>query len=81
VGEDLSIGELATLISDVVGYRGKIAFDVSKPDGTPRKLMDVRRLNSLGWSPKVSLRNGLLLTYEDFCRNEGVGRGAVRTGT
>ena len=81
VGDDLSIGDLANLIADVVGYQEKIAFDVTKPDGTPRKLMDVRRLNSLGWSPKVSLRDGLLLTYKDFCENETRRRSTVQTST
>lgn len=71
VGEDISIRELAELIADVVGYRGRIGFDPSKPDGTPRKLMDVKRLHSLGWHSKVSLRNGLVLTYRDFCENVG----------
>jgi len=65
-GEDISIADLAKVIKDVVGYRGEITFDPTKPDGTPRKLMDSSRLNSLGWSPKVSLRQGLALAYEDF---------------
>jgi GDP-L-fucose synthase len=65
-GEDLSIRDLAETISETVGYRGRIAFDTSKPDGTPRKLMDVGRMKSLGWRPKIQLRNGLSLAYEDF---------------
>jgi GDP-L-fucose synthase len=65
-GEDLSIRDLATTISDVVGYRGRISFDTSKPDGTPRKLMDVGRLHSLGWRAKIGLRDGLALAYADF---------------
>jgi GDP-L-fucose synthase len=65
-GEDLSIRDLATVISDIVGYQGRISFDTSKPDGTPRKLMDVARLHSLGWRAKIGLREGLALAYADF---------------
>jgi len=63
VGEDVSIGELAGLIADVVGYRGQISYDTSKPDGTPRKLLDVSRLFSLGWRPETALREGVGQTY------------------
>ena len=63
VGEDLSIGELAQLIADVVGYDGDLRFDTSKPDGTPRKLLDVSKLNRLGWRAEVGLREGLEQTY------------------
>jgi len=65
-GEDLTIAELARLIGRVVGYRGEIGFDPAKPDGTPRKLMDVGRLKSLGWQPRVGLEEGLALAYRDF---------------
>jgi GDP-L-fucose synthase len=65
-GEDLSIRDLATTISDILGYQGRISFDTSKPDGTPRKLMDVGRLHSLGWRAKIGLRDGLALAYADF---------------
>jgi len=65
-GEDLTIAELARLIGRVVGYRGEIGFDPDKPDGTPRKLMDVGRLKSLGWQPRVGLEEGLALAYRDF---------------
>lgn len=65
-GEDLPIRELATLIGEVVGYQGRIAFDTTKPDGTPRKLMDVGRLHSLGWRARIGLREGLALAYTDF---------------
>ena len=65
-GEDLSICDLATMIRDIVGYQGRISFDTSKPDGTPRKLMDVGRLHSLGWRAKIGLREGLALAYADF---------------
>jgi len=67
-GEDVSIRELAAMIADVVGFQGTIAFDPSKPDGTPRKLLDVSRLTRLGWKPSVSLRNGLELAYGAFRR-------------
>lgn len=65
-GEDIAIGELARTIADVVGYRGKIAFDASKPDGTPRKLLDVSRLRALGWAPAVELSEGIRRTYAWF---------------
>ncbi len=65
-GEDLSIRDLAMTIGKVIGYEGNIAFDTTKPDGTPRKLMDVGRLQSLGWRPQVALRDGLALAYADF---------------
>jgi GDP-L-fucose synthase len=65
-GEEVSILELAQLISEVVGYKGKITFDASKPDGTPRKLMDSTRLHTLGFRHKVSLKEGIELTYKDF---------------
>jgi GDP-L-fucose synthase len=63
VGEDLSILELAQLVADMVGYRGTIKTDASKPDGTPRKLLDVSRLHSLGWHARTSLREGVATTY------------------
>lgn len=65
-GEDLTIRELAETIADVVGYSGKLAFDATKPDGTMRKLMDVTRINALGWTLKVSLREGISLSYQDM---------------
>jgi GDP-L-fucose synthase len=65
-GEDLSIAELAALIGKVVGYGGEIAFDTSKPDGTPRKLMNVSRLQALGWLPRIGLEQGLAQAYTDF---------------
>ncbi len=71
VGNDVSIGELAILVKQVVGYTGEIIFDTSKPDGTPRKLMDVSRLNKLGWSAPTSLQAGLNKAYTDFLNNLG----------
>ena len=65
-GDDISIAELAETIAAIVDYRGQIVFDHSKPDGTPRKLVDVSRLLRIGWKPKVSLEEGLARTYADF---------------
>jgi GDP-L-fucose synthase len=67
-GEDLTIKELAELVADIIGFKGRIAFDKSKPDGTPRKLMDVSRINNLGWKYKTSLREGIEKTYEWFLK-------------
>lgn len=69
VGEDVSIRELAEIIKDVIGYDGELVFDSSKPDGTPRKLMDVSKLTNLGWKAKTSLKDGIKLAYEDFLKN------------
>ena len=66
VGEDVTIAELASLIADVVGYEGELEWDSSKPDGTPRKLLDVQRMNSLGWEPAIGLREGIASTYEEY---------------
>ena len=68
-GSDVSIAEAAKTIAKVVGYTGAITFDTSKPDGTPRKLMDSTRLNQLGWQAHVELVEGLELAYEDFLKN------------
>jgi len=68
-GEDLTIAELAGLICEVVGFSGALAFDPSKPDGAPRKLMDVGRLRAMGWSPRIGLREGLAATYRWFLDN------------
>jgi GDP-L-fucose synthase len=70
-GEDLSIGDLASLIKDVVGFTGDIVYDTSKPDGTPRKLLDVTRLKSLGWTASIPLRDGIESTYKAFCERSG----------
>ena len=70
VGEDLTIRELAEIIREVVGYTGEIVFDPSKPDGTPRKLLDVSRLHALGWKAKIPLREGLEQTYRWYVEHE-----------
>ena len=68
-GEDLPIIELASLIADVIGYRGQILTDTTRPDGTPRKLLDVSRLKAMGWQPAISLKDGIRDTYEWYERN------------
>ena len=65
-GKDVTIAEFAQLVADVVGFKGKIVYDHSKPDGTPRKLVDVSRLSAMGWKAKVSLPEGLAKTYAAF---------------
>lgn len=65
-GKDISLTELATLVADVVGYRGEIRWDSSKPDGTPRKLLDITKITSFGWAPKISLRRGLESAYISY---------------
>ena len=74
-GDDCMINELAQAIASVVGYRGKIEYDASKPDGTPRKLMDISRLENLGWESKTDLQEGLATTYAWVLRNEQCFRG------
>ena len=68
-GEDISIRELAELICDVVGFDGELAWDTTKPDGTPRRLLDVTKLRALGWKPAIPLRDGIARTYEWFRAN------------
>lgn len=68
-GEDLSILELAELVARIVGYDGQIRFDSSRPNGTPRKLLDVSRIQSLGWRARISLEEGIASTYEWYCAN------------
>ncbi|MGA2992321.1 MAG: hypothetical protein ABSD88_17770 [Candidatus Korobacteraceae bacterium] len=65
-GEDMEMGELARLIAEIVGFSGKLVFDSSKPDGSPRKLLDISLLNSLGWKPMIPLRRGVESVYEEF---------------
>jgi GDP-L-fucose synthase len=67
-GQEVSIAELAELIAQTVGYQGQLLFDSSKPDGTPRKLMDSTRLRRMGWKPRVPLRDGLQLAYQDYLK-------------
>lgn len=69
-GQDISIAGLASVIAQVVGYQGSISFDTTKPDGTPRKLMDVSRLAAMGWQASISLEQGVQLTYQWFLKNE-----------
>nr|WP_297731525.1 GDP-L-fucose synthase [uncultured Maricaulis sp.] len=69
-GEDLPIGELAYLVMDVVGFKGELTKDTSKPDGTPRKLMSADKIRGLGWQPSISLRDGLADAYDWFLANE-----------
>lgn len=70
-GEDVSIQELAEIVRDTVGFGGELVFDSSKPDGAPRKLLDVSRLTALGWSPRVPMRDGIAMTYQWFLENIG----------
>jgi GDP-L-fucose synthase len=65
-GEDLSIRELAETVMQVIGLTGEIVFDATKPDGTPRKLLDTSRINQLGWHPRTPLGEGIRLSYQDF---------------
>jgi GDP-L-fucose synthase len=65
-GEDQTIADLARLVASIVGFRGTLEFDASKPDGTPRKLLDIGRLKQLGWFPRISLEEGIAAAYEDF---------------
>jgi GDP-L-fucose synthase len=64
MGKDITIRALAELVSEIVGYDGEIVFDTTKPDGTPQKLLDISRMDALGWQAKTSLRDGLEGTYE-----------------
>lgn len=68
-GTDVSIGELAEMLKEIVGYRGEIRFDTAKPDGTPRKLLDVSRLKAMGWEARIGLRQGLTQTYAWYVEN------------
>jgi len=66
VGRDISIGELAAMVAEAVGYTGELVFDTTKPDGTPQKLLDVSRLTHLGWQAKISLREGIARTVAEY---------------
>jgi GDP-L-fucose synthase len=69
IGDDLSISELAAMVARIVGYRGELRFDPTRPDGTPRKLLDVSRIHSLGWHARISLEDGIASTYDWYCAN------------
>lgn len=71
-GEDISIKELALLIKNVVGYKGELKFNISKPDGTPRKLLDVSKINCLGWKHKIGLKEGIASVYSLYKESEGI---------
>jgi GDP-L-fucose synthase len=81
VGNDVTIAELAELVKEAVGYPGQIIYDTTKPDGTPRKLMDSSRLHALGWTPKIPLSEGTKSTYawylEQLQRGDQAPRGAA----
>ena len=72
-GEDVIIADFARLVAEVVGYSGEIAFDTTRPDGTPRKLLDVSKLAALGWRSQTPLRDGLKAAYADFVRRSDNG--------
>ena len=80
VGKDITIRELVETVCEVVGFRGRIVFDSGKPDGTPRKLVDVTRLSSLGWSARIAFRDGLADTYRWYLEQPEVLRAAAATG-
>jgi len=69
-GTDISIADLAKTIAKTVGYVGQLKFDTSKPNGTPKKLMDNSKITNLGWRPKIDLAQGIQLAYQDFLKNQ-----------
>jgi GDP-L-fucose synthase len=71
-GIDVTIKELAETVKQIVGFEGEINWDTSRPDGTPRKLMDVSKLHSLGWKHKIELKDGIALAYQDFLTNVSI---------
>ena len=73
VGEDITIADLAAMISGILGFHGELEFDTSKPDGTPRKLLDVSRMNDLGWKASVDLVKGIEDTYRWFLQSDSKG--------
>ncbi|CAL9293424.1 GDP-L-fucose synthase [Streptomyces sp. SudanB25_2051] len=79
-GEDLTIRELAGTVAEVTGFTGRIAWDTTKPDGTPRKLLDVSRLTGLGWRPRIPLRDGIAATYAWWLEHGGAGARSGREG-
>jgi GDP-L-fucose synthase len=79
-GVDISIRDLANIIKSEVGFEGELAFDASKPDGTPRKLLDTSVINKLGWTPKIELEDGIRMVYRDFLRETGAAIGEPAVG-
>ena len=77
-GKEVSIGEFARLVAEIVGYRGKLVFDTNRPDGPPRKLLDVSKITALGWTAKTPLREGLQATYKDFLAQGATMREALK---
>jgi GDP-L-fucose synthase len=73
-GSDVTIRELTELVAEVTGYRGRISWDPSKPDGTPRKLLDVSRMAALGWKARIPLREGIASTYRSFLEEKKAGK-------
>ena len=71
-GEDVTIRELAETVKDVVGFKGRLRFDATKPDGTPRKLLDIDRLRQLGWKPETAFKDGIACAYQDFLSGKDV---------
>jgi GDP-L-fucose synthase len=69
-GVDITIAELAETVARVVGYGGRMTFDSTRPDGAPRKLLDIAKITSLGWQPKVGLESGLRTAYQDFLERQ-----------
>ena len=78
-GQDITIKDLAALIATTTGYEGQLVFDTTKPDGTPRKLLDVSKLTALGWTARISLARGVASTYEWFLNNVESARLATAT--
>ena len=79
-GEDLTVREIAELVSEVLGFECPLVFDPTRPDGSPRKLLDTTRLAALGWKPRIGLREGLSRTYQDFCSTAAMDSLAISTG-
>jgi GDP-L-fucose synthase len=80
-GKDITVREVAELVAEVVGLDHPLTFDSTKPDGTPRKLMNTSRLTSLGWQPRIGLREGLIQTYQDFCSHIAQSRTTLEVAT
>lgn len=79
-GMDISIKNLAEIIKEIVGYTGELVFDSSKPDGTPRKLLEISKIESLGWRYKIELKQGIKMTYEDYLKQHSNLRGILQNG-